>query len=145
MLRYSTSEMSVDPGYQMVQSKLPIKNSKLFYMYVLKTKLTVESTSVTDVQPWLKCWSAHIVRKCTTMTKITMNIWVYMTVLRDSNVENVMTNFSLTRKCWYTENSIAQRNKCCTYMSHFSYSCKTEQENGISCLISKLGIPWAPP
>ena len=25
-----------------------------------------------------------------------------------------------------------------TYMSHFSYACKTEGENGISCLISEM-------
>ena len=31
------------------------------------------------------------------------------------------------------------------YMSHFSYSCKTEWQNGIFRLISELCVPWTPP
>ena len=31
------------------------------------------------------------------------------------------------------------------YMSHFSYACKTEGENGMSCLISENDIIWTSP
>ena len=111
-----------------------LKISKLFYMYVLKTKLTVESTSVAYVQPWLTCnvWSAHIVRKCTTMIKVTMNIWVYKTILRDSNVKNVMTNFSLTRKYWNKENSNCTKKLMLytyvNYISHLVFICIQSSE-----------------
>ena len=36
---------------------------------------------------------------------------VYMTVLRDSNVGNVVRNFSLTCKYWNTEHYVVQKNK----------------------------------